>query len=69
MIMNSVLNLLLIKIMLYKCNLLHYLLDVSYNYESSLTSILFTMATFFIFLFFYGIKLNTENNRYHFFTF
>jgi membrane associated rhomboid family serine protease len=46
-ITNSFLNLLLIKFMLYICNLIHYPLDISYNYESSLTSVLFTMATFF----------------------
>ena len=46
MITNSFLNLLLIKFMLYICNLIHYPLDISYNYESSLTSILFAMAAF-----------------------
>ena len=47
MILNSFLNLLIIKFMIYICNLMRYPFDLNYDYESSLTSVLFSMSAFF----------------------
>ena len=47
MIMNSILNFFIVKLMVYIQNLMHALTDLNYDYESGMTSVLFTLITFY----------------------
>ena len=47
MLMNSVLNFIIFKFLIYFINFMQYSQDLNYEYESGMTSVLFTMITFY----------------------
>ena len=47
MITNSILNFIIVKLMVYIQNIIHTLIDLNYDYESGMTSVLFTLITFY----------------------
>ena len=55
MIMNSVVQFLLIKSMIYILNLMHCNIDLNYDYQGGLTSVLFTMLTIY-----FSFKINSR---------
>ena len=65
MIINSIFNFLILKFMIYIFNIISITIDLNYEYESGLTSVLFTMATFYFN--FKHIKERKINLLYFFF--
>ena len=55
MIMNSVVQFLFIKSMIYILNLMHSTIDLNYDYQGGLTSVLFTMFTIY-----FSFKINSR---------
>ena len=47
MLMNSILNFIILKFLIYFINYMQYSQDLNYEYESGMTSVLFTMVTFY----------------------
>ena len=47
MIMNSILNFIIVKFMIYIQNIIYSIIDLNYEYESGMTSVLFTLVTFY----------------------
>jgi hypothetical protein len=45
--MNSILNFIIVKFMVYIQNIIYSIIDLNYEYESGMTSVLFTLVTFY----------------------